>query len=545
MKTRIFTLLFVSLLLSGCFYTETTSTDLNHYNSAYPQDANHYQIQLLFGDFKGLSTETLQTNAIPLKLAVTALVMKRHHEKNLPLEFSTFTSALKEYGFMLPEKIENLDPKITPPNFTYPMGLIRGDLVITKPTKLQFEMGNVTCAVCHSGRTYDAQGFATNRAWLGLPNTSINLQGYTQEIYDSFKFIQNVKSEFFKNLKVIYPDIKDVEYKSISKFVYPEVSKQVAAFEAGSDTVLAFINGPAGMANAIGAFKRVFGIYKPGTFEPKERGSVNIPDMSYKAFKTNYTVDGIYTPSGITPNSVVTENDITVDRMKGIGTVAAIFPIPVQGVQADKTEVLIPTFEKIFEKFVQTYKAPRFPGKLDEAKALKGEQIYRNNCMKCHGEFSAGIKDTRLISYPNKKILASVIGTDTERLVSINAKLKKKLYESWVQNKIQVAFDQAYMAPVLAGVWATAPYLHNGSVPSLWAMMNPSERPDKFYVGGHKLDFTDVGISYPEGYVPFSTPTLVDTTETGNGLSNNGHEKPFEPLSVTEKRELIEYLKTL
>jgi hypothetical protein len=100
-----------------------------------------------------------------------------------------------------------------------------------------------------------------------------------------------------------------------------------------------------------------------------------------------------------------------------------------------------------------------------------------------------------------------------------------------------------YMAPPLANIWSTAPYLHNGSIPTLWALMNPELRPAKFYVGGHALDFTDVGISYPEGYQPWSKPVLYDTSL--DGQSNKGHEWQFQPLSQDDKRALIEYLKVL
>jgi ABC-type uncharacterized transport system auxiliary subunit len=76
-------LLLCLFFLAGC-YEETPSTDLVNYNKSNPQHSNHYQMQLLFGDFHGLSTQTLTTNAIPLKMAVTALVMKRNSEKNRP-----------------------------------------------------------------------------------------------------------------------------------------------------------------------------------------------------------------------------------------------------------------------------------------------------------------------------------------------------------------------------------------------------------------------------------------------------------------------------
>jgi hypothetical protein len=110
-----------------------------------------------------------------------------------------------------------------------------------------------------------------------------------------------------------------------------------------------------------------------------------------------------------------------------------------------------------------------------------------------------------------------------------------------------------YVAPPLAGVWATAPYQHNGSVPTLWHLMHPDQRPARFYVGGHRIDFVRVGIAgevesdgtmrYASDYRPWSTPRLFDTSEPGR--SNRGHETMFADLTEAQKTALLEYLKRL
>ena len=110
-----------------------------------------------------------------------------------------------------------------------------------------------------------------------------------------------------------------------------------------------------------------------------------------------------------------------------------------------------------------------------------------------------------------------------------------------------------YVAPILSGLWATAPYLHNGSVPTLWQLLTPEDRPSRFLVGGHALDFAAMGIAgsrdsagvyrYDAEYTPWSTPELYDTSRPG--LSNRGHERQVAGLTDAQKRSLIEYLKTL
>jgi len=116
---------------------------------------------------------------------------------------------------------------------------------------------------------------------------------------------------------------------------------------------------------------------------------------------------------------------------------------------------------------------------------------------------------------------------------------------------IQPLNGGGYIAPDLSGVWATAPYLHNGSVPTLWHLLRAEQRPERFYTGGHMLEYEPMGIAgslghdgvyrYPEGYEPWSRPALYDPREVGR--SNAGHE--FRRLTEAQKDALLEYLKVL
>jgi hypothetical protein len=135
------------------------------------------------------------------------------------------------------------------------------------------------------------------------------------------------------------------------------------------------------------------------------------------------------------------------------------------------------------------------------------------------------------------------MGTDPERWRAMDGELVEAISRSAYGDAVDAATTGGYVAMPLSGLWATAPYLHNGSVPSLWALMHPDERPEHFLVGGHALDFDAMGVAYPEGYEPWSTPRIYDTTLPGRG--NGGHEAPFGVLGEAEKRALLEYLKLL
>jgi len=96
-----------------------------------------------------------------------------------------------------------------------------------------------------------------------------------------------------------------------------------------------------------------------------------------------------------------------------------------------------------------------------------------------------------------------------------------------------------YKARPLNGIWASAPYLHNGSVPNLWALLQkPDQRPTKFNVGSWEFDPVNVG------FATKSEPATSEFDTSVPGNSNAGHTYG-NGLSEKEKWELIEYLKTL
>jgi hypothetical protein len=120
-----------------------------------------------------------------------------------------------------------------------------------------------------------------------------------------------------------------------------------------------------------------------------------------------------------------------------------------------------------------------------------------------------------------------------------------------------------YRARPLNGVWATAPYLHNGSVPSLYWMLKPAaERPKQFCMGTRDFDPQQVGFHVEAGEKPSCRrgETLFSAVDTGGspitGNSNLGHSLEGTPgpdkpgvigrlLTEDERYDLIEYLKTL
>jgi hypothetical protein len=105
----------------------------------------------------------------------------------------------------------------------------------------------------------------------------------------------------------------------------------------------------------------------------------------------------------------------------------------------------------------------------------------------------------------------------------------------------------AYESRVLQGIWATAPYLHNGSVPTLADLLKPAAQRAKSFKIGNNYDIANVGLAADQTQFNFTLTTTGCATpqELNSGRSNCGHEFGTTTLNDAEKKALLEYLKTL
>ena len=105
-----------------------------------------------------------------------------------------------------------------------------------------------------------------------------------------------------------------------------------------------------------------------------------------------------------------------------------------------------------------------------------------------------------------------------------------------------------YKARPLNGIWATPPYLHNGSVPNLYALLSPvAERPKTFYLGNREYDPVNVGYRTEEFPGGFKLDTSIRGNRTPDTSSTRVQAQGIigPLLTPDERRELIEYLKSL
>jgi hypothetical protein len=102
----------------------------------------------------------------------------------------------------------------------------------------------------------------------------------------------------------------------------------------------------------------------------------------------------------------------------------------------------------------------------------------------------------------------------------------------------------SYESRVLYGIWAAAPYLHNGSVPTLADLLKPQAERVKTFKIGQAYDIANVGLAAEQTQFSFELET-TDCSDLNSGNSNCGHEFGTTTLSPDEKKALLEYLKTL
>ena len=192
--------------------------------------------------------------------------------------------------------------------------------------------------------------------------------------------------------------------------------------------------------------------------------------------------------------------------------------------------------------YLKSIEPPPFPEAVDAALAAEGERVFEQNCSRCHGRYGADE------SYPNLLVALETVGTDPvlAEHYAAYAGLIDVYNNSWFgQGPHAARLDpgRGYVAPPLDGVWATAPYLHNGSVPTLAALLDSRTRPTRWRRSLDDMDYDldAVGWNYTEPDDAADVRTY-DTTRRAHG--NQGHTFG-DALTDAERRAVIEYLKTL
>jgi hypothetical protein len=218
-----------------------------------------------------------------------------------------------------------------------------------------------------------------------------------------------------------------------------------------------------------------------------------------------------------------------------------------------------------------------YPFDVDITLAKKGQQLFADNCASCHQPNNGKVYRQMGTDMGRAIVAGTVITVGAQasfagdqncsptttvemygkpaqpcaeyRGVSLKGKNKYVMLPPRVHN--------GYNALPLTGLWAQAPYLHNGSVPTLYHLLNPDERPDVFMKSRLDYDTEKVGFSWDIG-IQLATDeneAYIYDTQSSPSISHDGHDKDITVDGVSYKLDwsddragamaLIEYLKTL
>lgn len=203
------------------------------------------------------------------------------------------------------------------------------------------------------------------------------------------------------------------------------------------------------------------------------------------------------------------------------------------------------------EAWLRNLPPPAYPFAIDVTLARKGADIYAARCAQCH-DFGG--------SLIGRSIPLEDVATDPHRLWSYTDTLRRAQidYTSgyfWSFKTFRVT--EGYATHPLDGIWARAPYLHNGSVPSIWDLLAPeSDRPKAFEVGVDIYDQRRMGFQVArltprhDGFVKedgtaYTGPhQVLDTRNKGNAAFGHTGTRYGTDLDEADKHALIEFLKT-
>lgn len=207
--------------------------------------------------------------------------------------------------------------------------------------------------------------------------------------------------------------------------------------------------------------------------------------------------------------------------------------------------------------YIKSLEPPDWPFPIDEVKSKAGRDVFEANCSVCHGHYAIGDDGARaraLDRYPNRLVPIEQIGTDP-MLVEQAFDPRGQAYSdwfnrSWYGDGVTVRAGRGYVAPPLDGIWATAPFLHNGSVPTVRSLLDSRLRPRRWYrpaqdaADPSSYDRVDLGWKFiaDEAIGDVPEKRIYDTAETGHG--KGGH-LFGDHLDDSARDAVIEYLKTL
>lgn len=450
----------------------------------------------------------------------------------------------------------------------------------------------MTCAACHTGQVhYKGQQIRIE----GGVNNSLDIVAWIRSLADSLNETVTEPARFQALLKTIQKSNPSINEADLKKRLLKDT--QIVQAQVKDSFVLPSLPGP-GRMDALASIHNSFTAINTG-----ELGNI-YPSLApvKPPFLWNAPQSAWVQWSGIASNPL----------SRNVGETLGVFAR--YDLKSSSSEQgLFDTTSDIkglvkLESLLKVLAPPQWPekilGKLDQEKVMIGQKLFAKNCQQCHTTYPYRWSPERA---PGKRFIENamvpqtIIGTDDTQLKGISfspdpviftgnlapyfngkAKVSSGEFGQIVQGKIlakavikagpfsKEEFAEmnsytnflndppaetpraSYKAAPRDGVWATGPFLHNGSVPTIYALLTPAaERPTSFYVT-REFDPVNLGINTTVGT---SKDYVFDTTLIGNSNAGHSFEKSYTQtkghgvigpeLSPAERFAIIEYLKSI
>ena len=393
------------------------------------------------------------------------------------------------------------------------LGFVNGGAPHGRPIGTSFKPGRVglvglNCATCHVGTIRAAPGEA-RQIVVGMPANQMDLQGYARFLTACASDPRFTSSTLIAAIEKENPDFGWFESLIYRFFAIPRTRRGI--LERADENAWFDVRPPQGPGR-VDTFNPYKVLLRFDMANDRTVGTVDLPSLWNQRIRRDLWLhwDG--------------NNNAVEERNKS----AAI------GAGATPDSLDLAAMARV-EEWILDLAPPPYPSaRIDAAKAAHGAMTYQRECAGCH---DVGGARTGQVT-PQAEV-----GTDRERVDSFTAALAAGMNtigegKPWKFRHFRKTDGYANMP--LDGIWLRAPYLHNGSVPTLRALLFPETRPAEFYRAYDVYDWADAGF-VSSGPDAEREGVLFSTRERGN--SNAGHMYGTSLDAVT-KDALLEYLKT-
>ena len=379
----------------------------------------------------------------------------------------------------------------------------------------------LNCAACHSATVRTAEDDPPQLV-LGMPAATLNLMAFEQFMLDCVSDVRFSPDSLLPEIQALGANLSLLD----RTVVYP------LAIHIMRDRVIALLHrlrffkdqpdwGP-GRVDTFGSSKGLFNFPFEELPQREMLGTADFPSIWMQAPREHMNLhwDG--------NNRRVQERNLNASFGTG-----ATPPI----IDHDAIERI--------EKWLWALEPPPYPFAVDPILVDQGRPVYAEYCAHCHGVDGRDFNGATV----GEVIPLAEIGTDRARLDSFTPTLSRNLgavYAGYPEYRFKnFRKTWGYANLPLDGLWLRAPYLHNGSVPTVWDLLQPADqRPKTFYRGNDLYHPTRLGFVWDQKQEGDRKYFLFDTKLPGNG--NQGHEglNYGTELSDDDKWALVEYLKT-